>query len=401
MGPLAGIKVLDLSRVLAGPWAGQVLADMGADVIKVERPQTGDDTRAWGPPFLQGMNGVQTKEAAYFHCANRAKRSITIDISTKDGQRILHRLLEDCDILIENFKTGGLEQYGLDYAHLKDKFPKLIYVSITGFGQNGPYKDRAGYDFMIQGMSGLMSVTGEPTSDPQKVGVALTDIMTGLYASNAILGALYHREQTGEGQYIDLALMDVAVAAMANQAQNYLATGIAPKRMGNAHPNLVPYNVFRTSDGHIIIAVGNDRQFAKLSKLMGQGAWAVDPRFKTNAARIENRDQLIGLMRQILRTRRRDDWLQDLHKAGIPCGPINDLKDVFNDEQVQARGLKTRISHPELGPVSYVKSPINYSKSKQDYNRPAPRLGEHTLDILAELGYSAEDIEKLMQDDVL
>ncbi|HHL42467.1 MAG TPA: CoA transferase [Hellea balneolensis] len=401
MGPLNGIKVLDLSRVLAGPWAGQVLADMGADVIKVERPDHGDDTRNWGPPFMTNMSGVPTREAAYFHCANRAKRSITIDFALRKGQDIIHELLANTDILIENYKSGTLAKYGLDFETLHQNFPKLIYATITGFGTNGPYKNRAGYDFMIQGMAGLMSVTGEPSSDPQKVGVALTDVLTGLYTSNAILGALYHREHSGLGQHIDIALMDVAVACMANQAQNYLASGIAPKRMGNAHPNLVPYNVFRTSDGHIIIAVGNDKQFAKLAQMMGQKAWAVDPRFKTNAARIKNREQLIGLMRQILRTRRRDDWLSDLHDAGIPCGPINDMADVFADKQVIARGLKVRIPHPELGPVSYVKSPINYSETKQEFNTPAPRLGEHTKEILKEIGYTAKQIDRLKQDGVL
>ena len=395
MGPLTGIKVLDMTRVLAGPWAGQVLADMGADVIKVERVGRGDDTRGWAPPFVKNANGQDSTEAAYYHCANRGKKSITVDFTTNEGQEIIRKLLADTDIVLENYKVGALAKYGLDYENLRADFPGLIYASITGFGQDGPYRDRAGYDFMIQGMSGLMSVTGEPESDPQKVGVALTDVMSGLYASIAVLGALRHRDVSGEGQHIDLALMDVAVAAMANQAQNYLASGAAPQRMGNAHPNLVPYNVFKTSDGHVIIAVGNDGQFARLAKLLGQGGWAIDPRFKTNTARVKNRDQLIGYMNQIIRTRRRDAWLTDLSKANIPCGPINDMKDVFNDKQVQHRGLKMRLTHPELGPVPMVKSPINYSVTEQEYDLAPPKLGEHTDEILKGAGYKTADIKAL------
>ena len=395
MGPLAGIKVLDMTRVLAGPWAGQVLADMGAEVIKVERLGRGDDTRGWAPPFVKDASGQDSGEAAYFHCANRGKKSIALDFTTAEGQGIVRKLLADTDILLENYKVGTLAKYGLDFETLHADFPGLVYASITGFGQDGPYKDLPGYDFMIQGMSGLMSVTGDPESDPQKVGVALTDVMSGLYASIAVLGALRHRDASGEGQHIDLALLDVAVATMANQAQNFLASGAAPQRMGNAHPNLVPYNVFKTSDGHVIIAVGNDEQFARLARLLGQDGWAIDPRFKTNTARVKNRDQLIGYMNQIIRTRRRNDWLKKLGKAGIPCGPINDMKDVFADKQVQHRGLKMRLTHPELGPVPLVKSPINYSATEQEYALAPPKLGEHTDEVLKGLGYKVADIAAL------
>lgn len=401
MGPLAGIKVLDMSRVLAGPWAGQVLADMGAEVIKVERPQSGDDTRGWGPPYLKNDKGQISKEAAYFHCANRGKQSITVDFTQAEGQEIIRKLLSSSDIFLENYKVGGLAKYGLDFKALRPEFPRLIYASITGFGQDGPYADHAGYDFMIQGMSGLMSVTGAKEGEPQKVGVALTDIVTGLYASNAILGALYHRERTGRGQAIDLALMDTAVAVMANQAQNYLASGVAPSRLGNAHPNLVPYNVFKVSDGYIIVTVGNDRQFARLAKLLGQKAWAVDPRFKTNAARVENRDLLLMLMNNIMRTRPRQAWLTDLQAVNVPCGPINDLNDVFNDPQIQHRGMKLDMSHPELGTVAQVKSPINFSDTKQEYTQAPPKLGAHTQEVLRSLGYSPGEILLLKNDGVV
>jgi crotonobetainyl-CoA:carnitine CoA-transferase CaiB-like acyl-CoA transferase len=401
MGPLSGIKVLDMSRVLAGPWAGQVLADMGADVIKVERPGSGDDTRAWGPPYLKPSKGKASGEAAYFHCANRGKLSITVDFTKSEGQDIIRRLLADTDILIENYKVGGLAKYALGYQDLKNQFPKLIYASITGFGQDGPYAQQPGYDFMIQGMSGLMSVTGDDDGAPQKTGVALTDIIAGLYTSNAVLGALYHRERTGQGQAIDLALMDCAVAVMANQAQNYLASGRAPVRMGNAHPNLVPYNAFKVSDGFIIVTVGNDGQFARLAKLLGQQAWAVDPRFKTNAARVENRDLLLMLMNNILRTRPRKAWLKDLQAANVPCGPINDMKDVFSDPQVKHRGLKIELEHKELGKVAQVKSPINYSDTEQEYRMGSPQLGEHTKSVLHSLGYSPGELLLLQENGVI
>ncbi|MEE9273235.1 MAG: CaiB/BaiF CoA-transferase family protein [Robiginitomaculum sp.] len=401
MGPLKGVKVLDMSRVLAGPWAGQVLADMGADVIKVERIERGDDTREWGPPYMKNARGIISGEAAYFHSANRGKKSITIDFTQKDGLNILYKLLKNTDIVLENYKVGTLKKYGLDYKTLNKKNPKLVYASITGFGQSGPKSALPGYDFMIQGMSGLMSVTGRENADPQKVGVALTDIMAGLYASIAVLGALRHADKTGQGQHIDLALLDVAVATMANQAQNYLATGTPPQRMGNAHPNLFPYNVFRTSDGYIIVAVGNDTQFVGLARLLGQAGWAIDPRFKTNAARVKNREQLMGYMTQIMRTRTRDLWLSDLNAANIPCGPINDMDDVFSDKQVQHRGLKICVTHPQLGSVPSVKSPINYSDTVQEYTLAPPTLGEHTNEILAKLGYSKAKIAALKENSII
>lgn len=330
---LEGLKVLDLSRVLAGPWAGQLLADLGADVVKIERPVVGDDTRAWGPPYLQDAQGRDTSEAAYYLSANRNKRSLALDFTQPQGQQTLRELVAQADVLIENFKVGGLAAYGLDYASLQAINPRLIYCSITGFGQDGPYAQRAGYDFMIQGLGGLMSVTGraddEAGAGPVKVGVALTDILTGLYASNAILAALAERERSGLGQFIDLALLDVQVACLANQSLNYLTTGKAPQRMGNAHPNIVPYQDFPTADGDFILTVGNDAQFRKFCDVAGHAEWAQDARFATNAARVANRSELIPLIRQVTVFRSTTQWIADLEKAGVPCGPINNLQQVF------------------------------------------------------------------------
>nr|WP_298139464.1 CaiB/BaiF CoA-transferase family protein [uncultured Pseudomonas sp.] len=405
-GALSHLRVLDLSRVLAGPWAGQILADLGAEVIKVERPGVGDDTRHWGPPFLQNVAGENTSEAAYYLSANRNKQSLTVDFTQAEGQRIVRELATKADILIENFKVGGLAAYGLDYAALNALNPKLIYCSITGFGQNGPYAKRAGYDFMIQGLGGLMSLTGraegEEGAGPVKVGVALTDILTGLYSTAAILAALASREQTGAGQHIDMALLDVQVACLANQAMNYLTTGTAPKRLGNAHPNIVPYQDFPTADGDFILTVGNDGQFRKFCEVAGLTALAYDPRFSTNTARVAHRGELIPLIRQATVFKTTAEWISALEQAGVPCGPINDLAQVFADPQVQARGLRFELPHPLAGSVPQVASPIRLSATPIQHRNAPPLLGEHTEHVLQQwLGLSAEQIAGLRQAGVL
>ncbi len=386
--PLTGVRVLDLSRVLAGPWAGQLLADLGADVVKVEKPGAGDDTRAWGPPYLKDESGRDTSEASYFLCANRNKRSVAIDIATPEGQTQVRALAQQADVLLENFKVGGLKRYGLDYASLRQNNPRLVYCSITGFGQTGPYAPRAGYDFLIQGMGGLMSVTGQPDGEPgagpQKVGVALTDIMTGLYATIAVQAALVEREKSGLGQHIDLALLDVQIACLANQASNYLAGGLVPRRMGNAHPNIVPYQAFPTADGDIILAVGNDNQFAKFCVVAGHPEWSSDQRFASNAQRVANRAVLVPLLRQATVMRTSADWIAALEAAGVPCGPINRIDEVFADPQVKARGLHINLPHPLAGSVSLVANPIRLSGSPVAYQRPPPLLGEHTEEVLAQ-----------------
>jgi len=388
MSALSGLRVLDLSRVLAGPWAGQMLADLGADVVKVERPGAGDDTRAWGPPYLRDADGRDTSEAAYFLSANRNKRSITIDFTQPEGQQRVRELVQRADVLIENFKVGGLAAYGLDYQSLQALNPRLIYCSVTGFGQQGPYAKRAGYDFMIQAMGGLMSITGkadgEDGAGPVKVGVALTDILTGLYASNAILAALAERERSGQGQYIDLALLDVQIACLGNQALNYLTTGVPPRRLGNAHPNIVPYQDFPTADGDFILTVGNDGQFRKFCEVAGHPEWATDPRFVSNAARVANRAELMPLIRQVTVFRTTAEWIAALEQAGVPCGPINDLAQVFADPQVQARGTRIRMAHPLAGEVDLVANPIRLSRTPVDYRRPPPLLGEHNSEVFAD-----------------
>ncbi|RHW22275.1 CaiB/BaiF CoA transferase family protein [Pseudomonas jilinensis] len=387
-GALSGLKVLDLSRVLAGPWAGQMLADLGADVVKVERPGSGDDTRAWGPPYLKDADGRDTSEAAYFLCANRNKRSIAIDFTQPEGQQQVRELAARADVLIENFKVGGLAAYGLDHVSLQALNPRLIYCSVTGFGQDGPYSRRAGYDFMIQGLGGLMSVTGradgEQGAGPVKVGVALTDVLTGLYASNAILAALAERERSGLGQHIDLALLDVQVACLANQALNYLTTGQPPRRLGNAHPNIVPYQDFPTADGDFILTVGNDGQFRKFCEVAGHPEWADDPRFASNAARVAHRAELIPLIRQVTVFRTTAEWVALLEQAGVPCGPINDLAAVFADPQVQARQLKITLEHPLAGQVDLVANPIRLSRTPAEYRAAPPLLGQHTREVLAD-----------------
>ncbi|MDX1724555.1 MAG: CaiB/BaiF CoA-transferase family protein [Pseudomonas sp.] len=405
-GALSHIRVLDLSRVLAGPWAGQILADLGAEVIKIERPGVGDDTRHWGPPFLMDAQGENTSEAAYYLSANRNKQSLTVDFTQAEGQRLVREMVAKADILIENFKVGGLAAYGLDYAALKELNPKLIYCSITGFGQDGPYAKRAGYDFMIQGLGGLMSLTGraddEAGAGPVKVGVALTDILTGLYSTAAILAALASRDQTGNGQHIDMALLDVQVACLANQAMNYLTTGVAPRRLGNAHPNIVPYQDFPTADGDIILTVGNDGQFRKFCEVAGLPALAADSRFSTNQARVAHRAELIPLIRQATVFKTTAEWLAALEQAGVPCGPINDLQQVFADPQVQARGLRVELPHPLAGSVPQVASPIRLSATPVQYRNAPPLLGEHTEQVLQQwLGLSLEQIAELRRAGVL
>lgn len=405
-GPLNHLRVLDLSRVLAGPWAGQTLADLGAEVIKVERPGVGDDTRAWGPPFLNDASGQPTTDAAYFLSANRGKKSVSIDFTRPAGQELVRRLAEQSDILLENFKVGGLAKYGLDYDSLKKINPRLIYCSITGFGQTGPYRHRAGYDFLIQGMGGLMSVTGEadgePGGGPMKVGVAIVDIFTGMYASTAVLAAIAHREQSGEGQHIDIALLDIQVATLANQAMNYLVSGEEPQRMGNAHPNIVPYQVLATADGHIIMTVGNDRQFGSFCAVAGLPALAGDPRFNSNAGRVENRKVLIPILEQALHQRRSKDWIALLEEAGVPCGPINTLAEVFADPQVIARQMRIEMEHRSGGKVALVGSPLKFSKSPVEYTQAPPVLGEHNAEIFGErLGLSAQQRQELAEQGII
>ena len=405
-GALSHIRVLDLSRVLAGPWAGQIFGDLGAEVIKIERPGSGDDTRHWGPPYVKDAEGNDSREAAYFQSANRNKQSVTLDFTQPEGQRLVRELVQNCDVLLENFKVGGLAAYGLDYASLKALNPRLIYCSITGFGQNGPYAKRAGYDFMIQGLGGLMSLTGKPDGEegagPIKVGVALTDILTGLYATVGVLAALNQREQSGLGQHIDVALLDVQVACLANQAMNYLNTGISPKRLGNAHPNIVPYQDFPSADGNFIIAVGNDGQFRKLCEVAGLTALADDSRFSTNKARVAHRTELIPLLRQATVFKTTAEWVVLLEAAGVPCGPINDLAQVFADPQVQARGLRIDLPNSLGSSTPQVASPLRLSETPVQYRNAPPLLGEHTEQVLSRhLGLSAEQISALREAGVL
>ena len=386
-GILAGIRVLDLTRVLAGPWCTQLLADLGAEVIKVERPGKGDDTRQWGPPFLKDRKGRDTADAAYYLACNRGKKSVTLDIARPGGQEIARALAMKSDVVIENFKVGDLARYGLDYASLAPRHPRLVYCSITGFGQDGPYSDRPGYDFMVQGLGGLMSVTGErddlPGGGPQKVGVAVSDLFTGMYSANAILAALMHREKAGQGQYIDMALLDVQVAMLANLSSTYFASNQAPGRMGNAHQNIVPYHVFRASDAFLIVAVGNDSQFAKFCDVIGRPEWPADARFATNPARVRHRDLLVGMISERLRERKAAEWLALLEPSGVPCGPINDLHQVFADPQVRHRGMEVRAPHPAAGEVRMVANPIRFSATPIEHDVPPPLLGQHTREVLS------------------
>ena len=394
-GPLKGVKVLDLSRVLAGPWAGQVLADMGADVVKVERPGAGDDTRQWGPPFLNDKDGNPTRQSGYYMAANRGKKSIALDIATDEGQKIIRDLAKDADVLIENYKLGGLAKYGLDYKSLHALNPKLVYCSITGFGQTGPMAHRAGYDFIIQGMGGLMSITGHPETGPVKAGVAISDLSTGMYASIAILGALYHVKNTGQGQHIDMSLLDTQVGWLANQAMNWLVGGKMLGMIGNAHPNITPYQTFETSDGHIIIAVGNDGQFERYLEAVGRADLVGDERFKTNSDRLQNRDELSAILSQAMKQKSLDEWMDVLEKAVVPCGPVNTIDRVFADEQVIARGMEVHLEHPTMGDVPQVRTPILYSETPLEYKKAPPELGEDTDDVLKSMGLDDAQIADL------
>ncbi|MCJ8143427.1 CoA transferase [Ancylobacter sp. A5.8] len=399
---LEGVRVLDLSRVLAGPWATQMLGDLGADIIKVEKPGAGDDTRGWGPPWLKDGAGHDTSESAYFLCANRNKRSVTIDMARPEGQALIRRLASASDVVVENFKVGGLKRYGLDYESLAALNPRLIYCSITGFGQDGPEASRAGYDFMIQGMAGLMSVTGDPDTEPQKIGVALVDVLTGLHATIAILAALEARHRSGRGQYIDLALYDVAMASLANQALNYLVGGTAPRRLGNAHPNIVPYQAFETADGHLILAVGNDAQFARFCRLAELAETATDPRFSTNAGRVAHREVLIPVVAAALRTQTTAQWLAMLDTAGIPAGPINNVAQAFAEPQALARGLALALPHASGGLALGVRSPLRLSESPMDEANAPPLLGQHTDEVLgALLGLGEPERNRLRADGVI
>jgi glutaryl-CoA transferase len=398
-GPLAHICVLDLSRILAGPWASMTLADLGAEVIKVEQPGQGDDTRTWGPPFADAGGG-QRGDAAYFLCVNRGKKSVTIDFTRPEGQQLIQSLARRSDVVIENFKVGGLAKYGLDYPSLHRINPRLVYCSITGFGQTGPCRHRAGYDFMIQGMSGLMSITGLPDGAPggmpMKVGVAISDVLCGLYAAIGVLAALAHRDRTGRGQHIDLALLDVQVAALANQALNYLVSGRPPGRLGNAHPNIVPYEVFQAADGHFILAVGNDGQFRRFCEVAGRPDLSVDLRFATNPARVENRAVLVPLLADVIAVRRRADWLTALEAAGVPCGPINTLDQVFDDSQLGARGLRLDLPYGDGGTAPSVACPIKLSVTPAVPEQGPPRLGAQTDAVLAGvLGLDAHELDRL------
>jgi len=399
-GPLSHIRVLDLSRVLAGPWAAQNLADLGAEVIKVERPGAGDDTRGWGPPWMKDGEGKDTRESAYFLSVNRNKKSVTLDISKPEGQKIARELAMKSQVLIENYKVGSLKRYGLDFDSLKKDNPGLIYCSVTGFGQDGPYAPRPGYDFIFQGMGGLMSITGErdgqPGAGPQKVGIAITDVLTGMYASVAVLAAITHRERTGQGQYIDAALLDTMVAFNANQIVSYFCSGKVPVRWGNAHPQVVPYEVFPTADGHIILAVGNDSQFASFCQTAGCAELAQEPRFRTMSQRIVHRGELIPLIAEIMRTRTKREWIEMLEKANVPCGPINNMKEVFEDPQVQHRELRVDIPHPLGGVAPVVASPMRLSETPIEYRLAPPMLGQHNEEVIKGLlGRSDADLERL------
>ena len=406
MGALSHIRVLDLSRVLAGPWCTQMLADLGADVIKIERPGVGDDTRQWGPPFIPAAGSEGLGESTYFLGANRGKRSVTINLAEPKGQALVREMVARSDVVVENFKVGALARYGLDYLSLKALNPRLVYCSITGFGQNGPYADRAGYDFMIQGMGGLMSITGEAEgtegAGPQKVGVAMADIVTGLYCASAIQAALIHRDRSGEGQYIDMALLDCQVAVLANQAMMYLAAGEVPNRMGNAHPNIVPYQVFATRDAHLILAVGNDGQFKRLCDLLGRPELAEDERFATNRARVAHRSEIINILAKIIRQKSTDEWVPLIESQGIPCGRINRIDQALDEAQVKHRNMRTKVIHQGLGEIDILASPIHMSETPTRVDRAPPMLGEHTEEVLEELlEYSAGDISALRQSGII
>jgi crotonobetainyl-CoA:carnitine CoA-transferase CaiB-like acyl-CoA transferase len=398
-GPLSHVKVLDLSRILAAPWAGQILADLGADVTKVERPGAGDDTRSWGPPFLKGADGQDTKEAGYYLAVNRGKRSITVSLDKPEGQRIVRALAARADIVLENYKAGTLARYGLDAASLRALNPRLIYCSVTGFGQTGPRREQPAYDFLIQAMGGLMSVTGEqdgkPGGGPQKVGVPIVDLMTGMYAAVSVLAALARRNETGRGETIDIAMLDVQVATLANQAMNYLVSGKVPVRNGNAHPNIQPQDVYACADGDVILVVGNDGQFARLCEVLGRPEWVGDERYATNAQRVRHIAELSRLLRERFAEWEREPLIAALDAVGVPCGPINNVAEVFEDPQVKARGMLQRVPHPSGVQVPQVGSPMRFGDAPLEFRSPPPLLGQHSDEILRELDYSAADIAAL------
>jgi crotonobetainyl-CoA:carnitine CoA-transferase CaiB-like acyl-CoA transferase len=394
-GPLSHIRVLDLGRIMAAPWATQILADLGADVIKIERPGSGDDTRAWGPPFLPSVDGQPTPDAGYFLAVNRGKRSVALDISKPEGQALVRDLAQRSDVVVENFKAGALRRYGLDAATLRALKPSLIYCSVTGFGQDGPRRDQAAYDFMIQAMCGLMSVTGERDGAPQKVGVPIVDLMTGMYAAVAIIAAVARRERTGEGETIDLAMLDVGAGILANQAMNWLVGGRVPHRAGNRHPNIQPQDVFPAKDGHIVLAVGNDAQFVKLCEAIGRPGWATDARFARNVDRVRHEAELTPLLAERFRDFTRADLTALLDASGVPCGPINTVPDVFDDPQIRDRGMLRRLAHPLAGTVPQVANPIRMQDAPLDYDRAPPLLGQHTAEVLAELGINEAAREAL------
>jgi len=401
-GPLSGIRVLDLSRVLAAPWAGQNLADLGAEVIKVERPKVGDDSRAFGPPWIKDAQGRDTKDSAYFTSANRGKKSVTVNLADPEGQKLVRELAAKSDVLLENYKYGDLARYGLGYEDLSKVNPRLIYCSVTGFGQTGPYREHPGYDFMIQGMGGMMSVTGEPDGapggGPQRAGVPIADIITGMYASIAVCAALAHRAQSGKGQHLDLALLDSQIALLAYQNTNYFATGKPPRRIGNLHPNIVPYQPFRASDGEVILACGNDNLYRKFCDAAGCPQLALDPRFATNGKRVENRAELTRLLGEIFRQRTKKEWVELLEAAGVPNGPINDIAQVFAEPQVVARGVKIEVAHPAAGKLPMVASPMRFSGTPLEHKTPPPLLGQHTEEVLsALLGKDAAEIARLRE----
>ena len=404
-GPLSHIRVLDLSRVLAGPWAGQNLADLGAEVIKVERPKIGDDSRAFGPPWVKDQQGNDTRESAYYTAANRGKKSITLNISRPEGQAIVRELAARSDVLIENYKFGDLARYGLGYDDLAKINPRLIYCSVTGFGQTGPYREHPGYDFMIQGMGGMMSVTGEPDEvpggGPQRAGVPVADIITGMYASIAICAAIANRAETGKGQHLDLALLDSQIALMSYQNTNYFATGKPPARIGNLHPNIVPYQPFKTSDGSVILACGNDNLFRKFCEVAGCSALTADPRFATNGKRVENRAEMTRLLQEIFAKRTTRDWVESLEAAGVPNGPINNIAQVFEEPQVKARNIKIELDHPIAGKMPLVASPMRFSGTPIEHTMAPPTLGQHTEDVLRSLGKSESELARLRTDGIV
>jgi crotonobetainyl-CoA:carnitine CoA-transferase CaiB-like acyl-CoA transferase len=405
-GPLSHVRVLDLSRVLAGPWAGQNLADLGAEVIKVERPQVGDDSRAFGPPWVRDRDGRETKDSAYFTSANRGKKSITVNVAKPEGQALIRALARECDVLIENYKHGDLARYGLGYDEIRSVNPRLVYCSVTGFGQTGPYRERPGYDFMIQGMGGMMSVTGEPDGTPgggpQRAGVPIADIITGMYASIAICAALANRAQTGKGQHVDLALLDSQIALLAYQNTNYFSTGTPPKRIGNLHPNIVPYQPFKSSDGEVIVACGNDNLFRKFCDAAGHPELATDPRFVTNGKRVENRTEMTRLIQEIFGKRTTAEWLELLESAGVPNGPINNIAQVFEEPQVKARGVRIELDHAAAGKLPLVASPMRFSGTPLEYRLPPPLLGEHTDQVLKQfLKLNETEIGKLRADGIV